>query len=318
MIVTLTLNPSIDRTIDVARLRRGAVLRARAANVDPGGKGVNVALALAAHGHKATAVLPCGGAEGRQLEVLLTEAGLDIVTVPIHGPVRSNVTVVEADGTTTKLNEPGPRLRARELHALIEATVRTAERAEFVVLSGSLPPGAPGDTYARLIARIRGTGTRLALDSSGPALAAAVATRPDVIKPNREELAELTARPVHTILDALGAARDPRLRGLTVLTSLGADGALLVDDAGAWLATPPPVLARSTVGAGDALLAGFLATGGCGPDALLEGVAWGSAAAALPGSRMPAPADIVRRGLTLTDLTRAGAAVLDRSLQELS
>ena len=308
MIVTVTANPSVDRTIEVAALRRGEVLRARSARVDAGGKGVNVARALAAHGHKATAVLPCGGAEGAQLASLLAESGLDLVTVPIAGAVRSNVTVVERDGTTTKLNEPGPRLSAGELAALAEAACAAADQADWVVLSGSLPPGAPADAYSRLLGRLHQEHRRVALDTSGPALAASLDARPHLVKPNREELAEATGLPVRTLAETVAAARHLQARGIpTVLTSLGADGAVLVSPAGSWHAGAPTITPRSTVGAGDALLAGFLAAGGEGPDALAEAVAWGSAATALPGSRMPGPGDVERAGIAVTDLTELSA-----------
>ena len=189
MIVTLTANPSVDRTIEVDVLRPGTVIRARASRVDAGGKGVNVARALAAHGCEATAVLPSGGAEGAQLEALLAGAGLDLRTVRIAGSIRANVTVVEADGTTTKLNEPGPGLSQAELDALAVTLTDAAAQADWVVLSGSLPPGAPVGWYAGLIRQLGGTGLRVAIDSSGPPLAMAIAARPDLIKPNREELA---------------------------------------------------------------------------------------------------------------------------------
>ncbi len=178
MIVTLTANPSVDRTVEVARLRRGAVIRALASRVDAGGKGVNVARALAAHGRKATAVLPSGGAEGAQLEALLTGSGLDLLTVRISGSIRANVTVVEADGTTTKLNEPGPRLSMPELDALAATLADVAARADWVVLCGSLSPGAPMDWYAGLVRHISGSGPRVAIDSSGPPLAKAIAALP--------------------------------------------------------------------------------------------------------------------------------------------
>ena len=167
MIVTLTANPSVDRTLEVAGLRPGTVIRARASRVDAGGKGVNVARALAAHGRKVKAVLPSGGGEGAQLEALLASAGLDVRTVRIAGPIRANVTVVEADGTTTKLNEPGPRLSPDELDALAAALCDAAASADWVVLSGSLSPGAPVHWYARIIERLRGTGPLIAIDSSG-------------------------------------------------------------------------------------------------------------------------------------------------------
>jgi 1-phosphofructokinase len=304
MIVTLTANPSVDRTIEVAALRPGTVIRARASRVDAGGKGVNVARALAAHGRKAKAVLPSGGAEGAQLEALLAGSGLDLLTVRIAGSIRANVTVVEADGTTTKLNEPGPGLSRAELDALAVTLTDAAAPAEWVVLCGSMSPGAPAGWYAGLIRQLRGTGPRVAIDSSGPPLAKAIAARPDLIKPNREELAELTGRVIDSIADVVGAARALTARGVhAVLTSLGPAGAVLVRPDAAWHATVPAIEPRSTVGAGDALLAGYLAAGGEGPGALHEAVAWGSAATALPGSRMPGPGDIGRTGVRVTNLT---------------
>lgn len=311
MIVTLTANPSLDRTIEVADLRPGAVIRARASRVDAGGKGVNVARALAAHGRTVKAVLPSGGAEGAQLEALLSSAGLDVLTVPVAGSIRANVTVVEADGTTTKLNEPGPRLSGDELDALAATLCVAAASAEWVVLSGSLPPGTPASWYAGIIERLRGTGPRIVVDSSGPPLGGAIGAGPDLVKPNREELAELVGSPIDTVADVVGAARTLIDNGVhTVLASLGPAGAVFVHGAAAWHATAAAIEPRSTVGAGDALLAGYLAAGGApgaggfaGPDALAEAVAWGSAAAALPGSGMPGPGDISRVGVRVTDLT---------------
>jgi 1-phosphofructokinase len=313
MILTLTANPSLDRTLEIAQLERGAVLRATATRVDPGGKGVNVARALAANGTPARAVLPCGGAEGLQVAGLLANVvDLEVITVPVTGSVRANVTVAEPDGTTTKLNEPGPELTAEELKALADTLVLAAANTEWVVLSGSLPPGAPADLYASLIARLHDAGARVAIDSSGVALAHALVAGPDLVKPNREELAAVTGREVGDLgavveaavrVQELAAARhrapaEPlRLEPATVLVSLGAAGALLVDGsgaAGARHAGARPILPRSTVGAGDAALAGFLHAGARGAAALAEAVAWGTAAASLPGSRPPGPADIDR------------------------
>ncbi len=316
MIVTLTANPSVDRTIEVTALRPGTVIRARGSRVDAGGKGVNVARALAAHGHKATAVLPSGGAEGAQLEALLTGSGMDLLSVRIAGSIRANVTVAEADGTITKLNEPGPRLSRHELGALAATVSHAAAPAEWVVLSGSLSPGAPADWYAELIRRLGGTGPRVAIDSSGQPLARAVTAQPDLVKPNREELAELTGRPIDTIADVVGASVALTDRGVhTVLISLGPAGAVLACRNAAWHATAAAIEPRSTVGAGDALLAGYLAADADGPSALAEAVAWGSAAAALPGSRMPGPGDISRTGIRVTDLTHlAGDELAARRL----
>jgi 1-phosphofructokinase len=300
MIVTLTANPSVDRTIEVDALVRGAVLRARAAHVDPGGKGVNVSRALAANGLKTRAVLPTGGAEGAQLGALLAPEGVEVVMVPLRSAVRANVSVVEPDGTVTKLNEPGPTIAPDEAEAIVAATVTAAAGADWVVLAGSLPPGAPTEFYAELVERLRGSGTRVALDSSGPPMAAALPAAPDLVKPNREELAEAAGQPVATVGAAVEAAQVLRRRGAgAVLASLGRDGALLVDAGGARHAEAPVERPRSAVGAGDALLAGFLAGGGAGPGALVEALAWGAAATSLPGSRMPEPSDLDRDAVRL-------------------
>jgi len=302
MIVTLTTNPSLDRTIEVDVLARGAVLRAHDGRVDPGGKGINVARALLTQGHKARAVLPTGGAEGRQLADLLVAEGVDLRPVPIAGAVRSNITIAEADGTVTKVNEPGPALSRNEIADLVDATLDACAGADWLVLSGSLPPGMGDDTYAELLARSRTSGLRRALDTSGPAFRAALDRLPDLVKPNREELAEATGRPVDTLGDALSAARELIAAGaVAVLASLGPDGALLVDRRGVLHAEAPVEQPRSTVGAGDALLAGFLAAGGEGAAALVTGVAWSVAAVRQPGSRMPRPADLDPDAIRLTD-----------------
>jgi 1-phosphofructokinase len=300
MIVTVTPNPSVDRTIEVDALVRGAVLRARAAHVDPGGKGVNVSRALAANGRKTVAVLPSGGAEGTQLAALLTALGLEVVVVPFAGSVRANVSVVEPDGTVTKLNEPGPTASEAELDALAKATVAAAAGADWVAVSGSLPRGAPPEFYPRLVGELRRSGARVAVDTSGAALAAALPAGPDLVKPNGEELAEVTGRPVATLGDAVEAAGELRRRGAgAVLASFGRHGALLVDADGAVHGEAPVEVTRSAVGAGDALLAGFLAGGGGGRTALTEALAWGAAAASLPGSQMPGPDDLDRAAVRL-------------------
>jgi len=298
----VTPNPSVDRTIEVDTLVRGAVLRARAGRVDAGGKGVNVARALAANGHKARAVLPSGGAEGAQLAALIAMEGIEAVSVPIAAPVRANVSVVEPDGTVTKLNEPGPALSPDEVEALVSATVTAARDASWVVGCGSLPPGVPDDFYARLVRLLRDAGVPVAVDTSGPALVAVLPAQPVLVKPNAEELAEAAGRPVATLGDAIEAAQELRRRGAgAVVASLGADGAVLVDEGGAVHGEAPVARARSTVGAGDAMLAGFLAAGGAGRDALAEALAWGAAATSLPGSRMPTPADLDRAAVRIHD-----------------
>jgi 1-phosphofructokinase len=302
MIVTFTANPSVDRTAEVDALVRGAVIRARSVRVDGGGKGVNVTRALAANGYRSLAVLPTGGAEGAQLLALLVAENLQFEAVTVGGAVRANVTIVEPDGTTTKINEPGPRLSDAELAALTDALATAAAEADWVVLSGSVPPGAPDDLYATITKHLRSLGVRVAVDADGELLRRALPTAPDVIKPNRSELAKASGIEVRELADVLVAIGRLRASGArTVLASLGSQGAVLVDDTGAYHASAPAT-ARSTVGAGDATLAGFLAAGGAGPDALLEAVAWGTAAVALPGSRMPHPHEIDRGAVAIKSL----------------
>lgn len=295
MIVTLTLNPSLDRTIEIGALTRGAVIRSADTHLDPGGKGVNVSRALLANDVPSCAVVPYGGDEGRRLVSLLSAEGIDMVTVPVTGPTRSNVALAEPDGTVTKINEPGTALSPAEVDALAEAVLGAADSADWVVASGSLPPEVPADVYARLCRRFTRAGILVAVDTSGPALVSALAAEPALVKPNREELAEATGRAITTLGDAIEAASALRARGAgAVLASLGPDGAVLLQGDQIWYGEGPVAEPRSTVGAGDAMLAGFLAAGASGEAALVEALAWATAAVGLPGSRMPGPADIRR------------------------
>lgn len=293
MFVTVTANPSIDRTVEVGALVRGGLHRATAVHVQPGGKGINVARALVCNGIKARAVVPAGGVEGDQLISLLSDYSIDVVRVPLSGPVRMNVSVIEPDATVTKLNEPGAHLTDDEVSALAEAVINAARDASWVVVAGSLPPGVPTEFYADLIRQLATVDAQVAVDTSGPALRAALAAKPALIKPNHHELEEAVKRPLSTLGAVVGAAQELRDSGAqAVLASLGNDGAVLVDGDGEWHAEAPVVTARSSVGAGDAMLAGFLAAGGKGVSALVSGVAYGAAAVSLPGSTMPMPDDV--------------------------
>jgi 1-phosphofructokinase len=312
MILTVTPNPSLDRTYELPSLDRGAVLRAAVDRVDPGGKGVNVSRAVAAAGHRTVAVVPLGGPEGALLDRLLGEHGIEAAGVPVTGSTRVNITLVERDGTLTKVNAAGPDLAPAEAEALLETVrIRSAE-ADWIACCGSLPRGLRPEWYAELVARTHRAGARVALDTSGAALTAALRERPDVVKPNAEELAEAVGRPLATVGDAVKAAEELRDRGArAVLASLGADGQLLVDDTGVWFGHAPADAVRSNVGAGDASLAGFLTAGGGGPAALAAAVAHGTAAVQLPGSVMPSPADLDPEAVTVT-----ASVPLDRVLGE--
>ncbi|GAA3875030.1 1-phosphofructokinase [Streptomyces sedi] len=301
MILTVTPNPSLDRTYEVPELRRGGLLRAEGDRVEPGGKGVNVARAVAAAGGATTAVLPLGGAEGALLARLLDGRGIDVAGVELAGSTRVNVTLVEPDGLLTKVNAPGPSLSPAEAEALIETVRARSADAEWIACCGSLPRGLAPAWYAELVARVHRAGARIALDTSGQALTAALAHRPDVVKPNADELAEAAGRPLRTVGEAVEAARELRARGAgAVLASLGADGQLLVEDGGIYWGHAPVAAVRSDVGAGDASLAGFLAAGGRGPSALAAAVAHGAAAVGLPGSAMPTAADLAPSAVVTT------------------
>lgn len=304
MIVTVTPNPSLDRTIELPGvLTRGAVLRATASSAVPAGKGINVSLAVDTFGAETVAVLP--GASDDPLVVALSARGLRMHAEPIAGALRSNVTITEPDGTTTKVNEPGPQLSSDEIAGLTAAIRAQLDGAEWLALCGSLPRGLDVDFYAQVVESLGGDAPRVALDSSGaPAQAAIGRVTIDLIKPNAEELLELlgeTGDADELEADPAAAARlAARLldRGVAaVLCTLGSRGAVLVTRNGSWVAAAPRIDARSTVGAGDSSLAGYLlaqAAGMSPSECLRRAIAHGSAAAEQPGSTMPGRADVDR------------------------
>jgi 1-phosphofructokinase len=284
VIVTVTPNPSIDRTLRIPPLARGRVIRAVSATAEAGGKGINVARALAAHGQATVAVAPLSATSAAEFTALLGAAApLDAVT--IAGPARVNVSLVEDDGTVTKVNEPGPELGMAEVEAVLERVAALAAGAEWVAGCGSLPPGAPPDFYARLAARVPNR-VRVAVDADGAALREAATAQVALLKPNLSELEVLVGRRLPTLGEVIEAAQGVVADGIDgLLVSLGADGAVFVDADGATHAEARIDDVVNTVGAGDALLAGFLAGGG-DRDALRSAVAWSVAACRSPGTRM--------------------------------
>jgi 1-phosphofructokinase len=309
MIVTVTLNPSLDRTLEVSRLLRGEVQRATHTHQDPGGKGVNVARALSAHGTPVVTVLPVGGNTGTALAALLTEAGVDHVAVPGLHRTRANVSIVEPDGTTTKINEPGVALDPEELRAVTDAVIERVGAGDWVVTAGSVAPGQDPEVYAVIGSAARTAGAGWAVDTSGTALAASLAAGPDLVKPNREELSEVLGVPLDTLADVIKACQAlVGDSGRTVLCSLGADGAVLVDGEHAWHASGPRVQVENTVGAGDALLAGYLhglTVEGTATAGLRHGVAWATAAVTTPGTGVPAPERVRPDDVRITEAALA-------------
>ncbi|MEM8924616.1 MAG: 1-phosphofructokinase family hexose kinase [Actinomycetota bacterium] len=283
MIITLTPNPSLDRTLRVPVLRPGEVHLTTGQTLEAGGKGVNVARALRGRGLDATALVPLGGPDGETFRTLAAEAGVDLRVAVEVASVRTNLTVITDGGETTKLNQPGPEVTAEQVETLLAAAVAAAPAGGWLAACGSLPPGAPDDVYARLCRAARATGVHVAVDTSGAALAAMADEPCDLLKPNAEELASVVGGPIETVGDAEDGARTLLAgRPGQVLVSLGADGAVLVDDVGAVWAEAVAGEVRNTVGAGDAMLAGFLAGGGRGSDALRLATTWAGAAVQSP------------------------------------
>jgi 1-phosphofructokinase len=314
MIVTLTANPSVDRTVTLAgELQRGAVLRAASVTAQAGGKGVNISRAAVAASVPTIAVLPA--AKDDPFVVELLRDGIDCRPERPAGDVRVNLTLTEPDGTTTKVNTPGAVVQADDLDRLADAVKQRSRQARWLVLAGSLPPGAPDDWYARLVGELAGTDAKVAVDTSGAPLAALASGleqhAPTLMKPNGEELASLTGADADAIeADPVAAARAAALlvdRGVgAVLATLGGTGAVLVTSEGAWHATPPPTTVVSTVGAGDSSLFGYLLgdlRGASPAERLRLAVAYGSAAAGLPGTTIPTPTHVRPELVEVRELT---------------
>ena len=196
-IVTVTANPSLDRTAAVdGRVTRGGVHRLGHITSEPGGKGVNVARAIHMAGVNVETVLPADNTD--PIVKGLAALGVPFVAVPTGAPVRSNLTITEADGTTSKFNELGAEWTPETADAFTKAIVDAAEGATWVALSGSLPPGAPADWYPSMIAALRPLGVKIAVDTSDAPLQALAAglpgAAPDLIKPNSEELGQLSGQ----------------------------------------------------------------------------------------------------------------------------
>ena len=299
MILTLTPNPSIDRTVELAGpLARGSVQRVVSVVSQGGGKGVNISRAAVSAGIASIAVLPADRDDPFVHELL--SAGIDCRPSRPAGEVRVNLTITEPDGTTTKLNSPGASMDAEHLDDLSRALLHRAPSVAWVVLAGSLPPGAPDDYYAGLVSALHDGPAQVAVDTSEAPLAALVdalpASAPDLMKPNGEELASFTGADAALLESDPRAARTLVDRGVgAVLATLGANGAVLVTREGAWHATPPPTTVVSTVGAGDSSLFGYVLGALrdlAPPDRLALAVAYGSAAAGLPGTTIPEPGQV--------------------------
>ncbi|MEV6050334.1 1-phosphofructokinase family hexose kinase [Streptomyces sp. NPDC052107] len=308
MILTVTLNTALDLTYRVRSLRPHASHRVSEVIERPGGKGVNVARVLAALGHEVTVTGFAGGDTGRAIRDRLADVpGLTDALVPVAGASRRTIAVVdELSGDTTQLNEPGPQIAPTEWGSFLDRYEELLPSSSAVALCGSLPPGVPVGAYANLVRAARSAGVPVLLDTSGEPLRRGVAARPGLIKPNADELAELTGS--H---EPLRATQDARRRGAhAVVASFGANGLLAVTPEGRWRAAPPSRIPGNPTGAGDSAVAGLLS----GlveqlpwPDRLTRAVALSAATvrARAAGEFDPAVYEELRGGVAVTGVVSA-------------
>lgn len=321
MILTLTPNPSIDATVCLnEELQPGAVHRADSVSRVAGGKGVNVTHAVTLANVDSLALLPAAPSD--PFLSLADDASIPVHAVDTAGAVRTNTTLTEPNGRTTKLNGPGPTLDADVQRSVADTLAEHCAHAEWIVMAGSLPKGVPAGWYTQLIgvARAANPNVRIAVDTSDAPMVALGENlenaSPDLIKPNGLELGQLadvngqaleTAAENGDFSGVVDAARVVVKRGIPeVLVTLGGAGAVLVTAEEAWIATPPPITLRSTVGAGDSSLSGYILarrSGSSYPEALRQAVAYGSAAAALPGTQIPSPTELDIEHTTVMPVT---------------
>ena len=257
-VLTITLNPALDQVYEVPAFALGAINRPTSKSTTAGGKGLNVAREFRALGGEAFATGFVGGRVGRDIVAAAEADGIPSAFVNIISESRVNIKIADSvSGSQTELNENGPTVTGDEYAALVSQIRELLPGFDVVVLSGSVPPGVPVGVYAELIRIAQDEfGVMALLDASGDALRQGIAAKPSIVKPNRDEAADL------------GIAPDPweqapaELRakfGVPVaIVTAGADGAVIESDAGRWLAVPPSIAVKSAVGSGDSLTAGFL------------------------------------------------------------
>jgi 6-phosphofructokinase 2 len=289
LIVTLTINPAIDRIVTVDRLAfedRAYVLSSRES---PGGRGINASCVIHSFGGATSAVITSGGETGRRLEEHLSCCGFPVAVVPIRNEIRTNLTITDKHGLTVNLNEAGPRVEQDEVARIEEAVEQRLPGTEWLIMGGSLPPGVPASLYGKLIAMARQVKVKTLLDADGDALREGLDARPTLVTPNQQEAERLLSRALLTRTHFLEAAGRIRAMGAeSVVLSLGSRGAVGAYPDGMLEALPPRVDAVCPIGSGDALAAAYTWALSRNPDpadALRWGVASGTASARLPGMR---------------------------------
>ena len=292
MLITITPNPVLDKTITVKHIVFDEMSRATAVQQDWGGKGFNVSRALHKMGLENLAMGFIGGGTGQKLQQELDDLGIETDLVLIAGETRTNIVIIEAESKRyIKVNEAGPTIQTLEIDMLFERVRQRVKPGDFCALCGSLPPGTPDNFYADLVTLIQSRGARTLLDTSGTPLQLGLAAHPFLIKPNAIEAAMLTGYPVTTLVEANTAAHFLLHAGATtVALSMGAQGMILAYKSDSRVsilhAEPPQVQILHPTGAGDALLAGIiyaLEQGWSMDDIARWGVASGTAAAMREG-----------------------------------
>lgn len=256
---TFTLNPAIDKTYYADDFALDTVNRAKKTKTNAGGKGINLTAALSECG-----ISLCAygflGAGGDMIDAFLKDKNVETDFVRTEGEIRTNIKICDLKrGAYTDLNESGAPVSEGELSLLFEKAEDAAKKSDIVYMGGSLPNGASDDTYAKIIRLCRKYGAISAVDTSGAELKCAVKEKPDIIKPNGKEAAELLGKDINTVKDAAEAAKELYDMGIkNALLSLGADGSVCAGGSGIYRVYPLPVKVNSTVGAGDSFLAGFV------------------------------------------------------------
>lgn len=290
MILTITLNPSVDRTLFVESLKPRDTNRVIRTETDAGGKGVNLARVARELDGRAFATGFLGGPAGKLVRQTLEAEGVEHAFVEVEGETRLNITVEDRQGPPTSFNEPGPTISLQDWSALSDFLENLYPAATYVAMGGSLPPGVPADAYLILQRAAREYGCLSVVDADGYALQNAMREPPFLVKPNGAEAGRYLRRDIQTMEDALDAAREFVSRGVEIaIVSMGADGAALASASEEMLARPPRVEAVSTIGSGDSLVAGFLVgleQGMSLAESLRLGVAAGAATAMTNGSEI--------------------------------
>lgn len=291
LILTLTLNPAIDRNVQADRLvfeDRAYIL---STGETAGGRGINASIVVHAFNAKTKAIACTGGKAGKRFEELLAGAGFPTHLVRIRHSIRTNLTIVDKQGLAVKLNERGPHIQDSELARVEKAVAENLEGASWLMICGSLPPGVPSDFYARLILLAQKARVKTLLDTDGDALLHGLDAGPTAVAPNQAEAERLLNRALITQAHFREAAQRIVAMGAeSVVLSLGSRGAVGANGSRIVEAVPPHIDAVCPIGAGDALAAAFvwaLAEQKSFDEAIRWGVACGSAAAALPGIAFP-------------------------------